>query len=59
MARVKNQNVGKFSVELHQFREISYIIGEFLDIIKDMNNPEVEGINQAIYERLCDKQLLN
>lgn len=60
VARVKNpENIGKLSVELHQFREISYTIGEFLDIIKDMNNPKAEGINQAIYERLCDKGLLN
>ena len=60
VARVKNpENIGKLSAELHQFREISYTIGEFLDIIKDMNNPQVEGINQAIYERLCDKNLLN
>lgn len=60
VARVKNpENIGKLSVELHQFREISYTIGEFLDIIKDMNNPKAEGINQAIYERLCDKKLLN
>lgn len=59
VARVKNpENTGKLSIELHQIREVSYSIGEFLDIIKDMNNPKVEGINQAIYERLCEKKLI-
>ncbi len=45
-------------MELHQIREVSYTVGEFLDIIKDMNNPKIEGINQAIYKRLCDKKLI-
>lgn len=59
IARVKNiENAGNLSREVHQIREISYTIGEFLDIIKDMNNPQTEGINQAIYERLCEKGLI-
>lgn len=59
ISRVKNlENTEQLSKELHQIREISYTIGEFLDIIKDMNNPQAEGINQAIYERLCEKNLL-
>lgn len=59
ISRVKNlENTEQLSNELHQLREISYTIGEFLDIIKDMNNPQAKGINQAIYERLCEKNLL-
>lgn len=59
VARVKNiENAGHLSLELHQIREVSYTVGEFLDIIKDMNNPQTEGINQAIYKRLCEKKLL-
>ena len=59
ISRIKNlENTGLLSGELHRIREISYTIGEFLDIIKDMNNPQAEGINQAIYERLCEKNLL-
>lgn len=59
ISRIKNlENTGLLSEELHRIREISYTIGEFLDIIKDMNNPQAEGINQAIYERLCEKNLL-
>jgi len=59
VARVKNpENIGRLSGELHQIREISYSVGEFLDIIRDMNNPKTQGITQAIYERLCDKKLL-
>lgn len=52
------ENKERLSRELHQIREISYTIGEFLDIISDMNNPQAESINQAIYERLCEKKLL-
>lgn len=59
ISRVKNlENTEHLSRELQQIREISYTIGEFLDIVKDMNNPEAEGISQAIYERLCKKKLL-
>jgi len=59
VTRVKNpENIGRLSIELHQIREISYSVGEFLDIIRDMNNPKTQGIAQAIYERLCDKKLI-
>jgi len=59
ISRVKNiENTENLSRELHQIRKISYTIGEFLDIIKDMNNPQAEGVNQAIYDRLCEKNLL-
>lgn len=59
ISRVKNmENKEQLSRELHQIREISYTIGEFLDIISDMNNPQAESFNQAIYERLCEKKLL-
>lgn len=59
IARVKNlENTGNLSKEIHQIREISYTIGEFLDIIKDMNNPQAEGINLAIYKRLYEKGLI-
>lgn len=59
IAKVKNlENTGNLSKEVHQIREISYTIGEFLDIIKDMKNPQADGINQAIYEKLYEKGLI-
>lgn len=59
IAKIKNiENIETLSSKLRQIREISYTISEFLDIINDMNNPAADGISQAIYERLCNKNLL-
>lgn len=53
--QIKNiENLSRVSDELHFIREISYSISEFLDIVRDMNNPNENDLVASITDRLLE-----
>ncbi|CEP48201.1 toll/interleukin-1 receptor domain-containing protein [Paraclostridium sordellii] len=45
------------SEELRKINEIKNNVGEFMKIVSDMNNPNVDNIKEEIRKKLCDKGL--
>lgn len=43
--------------ELRKINEIKNNVGEFMKIVSDMNNPNVDNIYEEISKKLCDKGL--
>ncbi|MBD5508376.1 MAG: TIR domain-containing protein [Lachnospiraceae bacterium] len=52
------QNLGKLNEDLKRRQDISSNIAEFLDVISDMNNPNIEDVCVAIEEKLSQKGFL-
>lgn len=52
LKEIKIQNSGKLGEDLKIRQNIASNIAEFLDIVSDMNNPEVEDVYIAIKEGL-------
>lgn len=46
------ENQSKVSKELHLIKEISYSISEFLDLVRDMNNPDKNDWMDSIVDKL-------
>lgn len=53
--RIEAQNRGELGKDLKRFQEISSNIAEFLDIVSDMNNPNITEITLRIEEKLCSE----
>lgn len=49
------QNLGKLHQDLKRIQDISSNIAEFLDVVSDMNNPNIEDVCVRIEERLSQK----
>lgn len=48
----ETENQSKVSKELHLIKEISYSISEFLDLVRDMNNPDKNDWMDSIVDKL-------
>lgn len=46
------ENISNFTKDLYSVRDISYSISEFLDIVRDMNNPNKEKLFEAIMNKI-------
>lgn len=56
---IQFQNIGKLGEDLKRAQEISSNIATFLDMVTDMNNPEIEDIPQAIENELKRCNIIN
>lgn len=52
------QNLGKLNEDLKRRQDISSNIAEFLDVVSDMNNPNIADICMSIEEKLSQKGFL-
>lgn len=52
------QNLGKLNEDLKWRQDISSNIADFLDVVSDMNNPDIEDICVTIEEKLSHKGFL-
>ena len=52
------QNLGRLNEDLKQVKDISSNIAEFLDVISDMNNPNIEDVCIRIEEKLKIRKLI-
>lgn len=55
---VSIQNVGRLYNDLKRIQDISSNIAEFLDVVSDMNNPNIEDVCIRIEEKLEIKELI-
>lgn len=55
---IKVQNIGNLNEDLKQRQDISSNIAEFLDVVSDMNNPNIEDVCIGIEEELNIKGFL-
>lgn len=58
LKEIKVQNLGKLNEDLKRVQDISSNIAEFLDVISDMNNPNIEDVCIRIEEKLETKELI-
>ncbi len=56
---IKVQNIGNLNEDLKQRQDISSNIAEFLDVVSDMNNPNIEDVCIGIEEELNIKGFLD
>lgn len=52
------QNLGKLNEDLKRCQDISANIAEFLDVISDMNNPDIENLCLCIEDKLQSKGII-
>ncbi len=53
------QNLGPLTEDLKRRQDIASNMAEFLGIVSDMNNPQLEDISDAIVEKLVEKGFIN
>ena len=58
LKEINVQNLGKLNEDLKRRQDISSNIAEFLDVVSDMNNPNIEDVCVAIEEQLSQKGFL-
>ena len=58
LKEINVQNLGKLNEDLKRRRDISSNIAEFLDVVSDMNNPNIEDACIVIEEKLSQKGFL-
>lgn len=58
LKEINVQNLGKLNEDLKRRQDISSNIAEFLDIVSDMNNPNIEDVCVVIEEKLSQKGFL-
>lgn len=58
LAGLSVQNLGRLPEDLKRRQDISSNIAEFLDVVSDMNNPNIEDVCIAIEEKLCQEGFL-
>ena len=56
---IQVQNIGNLNEDLKRYQDISSNIAEFLDVISDMNNPNINDVSKRIEEKLNLKGLIN
>ncbi len=52
------QNIGSLSNDLRHYQNIASNISDFINTVADMNNPLVDGIEEAIEQVLYDREIL-
>ena len=55
---INTQNLGNLSNDLKHYQNIASNISDFIDTVADMNNPLVDGIEEAIEQVLYDREIL-
>lgn len=55
LKEIKVQNLGKLNEDLKRRQDISSNIAEFLNVVSDMNNPNIEDVCVRIEEKLNQK----
>lgn len=58
LQEIDMQNLGKLNVDLKRRQDIASNIAEFLDVICDMNNPNIEDVCVIIKEKLSQNGFL-
>lgn len=58
LKEINVQNLGKLNEDLKRRQDISSNIAEFLDVVSDMNNPNIEDVCIVIEEKLSQKGFL-
>lgn len=58
LKEINIQNLGKLNEDLKRRQDISSNIAEFLDVVSDMNNPNIEDVCIRIEEKLKIKELI-
>lgn len=58
LKEINVQNLGKLNEDLKRRQDISSNIAEFLDVVSDMNNPNIEDVCVIIEEKLGQKGFL-
>lgn len=56
---IEPHEMGRLGEDLKRYQNIASNVAEFLDVISDMNNPDIININIAITNKLNEKGLLN
>ncbi len=58
LKEINVQNLGKLNEDLKRRQDISSNIADFLDVVSDMNNPNIEDVCMRIEEKLAQKGFL-
>ncbi len=58
LKEINVQNLGKLNEDLKRRQDISSNIAEFLDVVSDMNNPNIKDVCMRIEEKLAQKGFL-
>lgn len=58
LKEIQIQNLGNLNEDLKRIQDISSNIAEFLDVVSDMNNPNIEDVCIRIEEKLKIKELI-
>lgn len=58
LKEINVQNLGRLNEDLKRRQDISSNIAEFLDVVSDMNNPNIEDVCVVIEEKLSQKGFL-
>ncbi len=58
LKEINVQNLGKLNEDLKRRQDISSNIAEFLDVVSDMNNPNIADVCMSIEEKLGQKGFL-
>ena len=58
LKEINVQNLGKLNEDLKRRQDISSNIAEFLDVVSDMNNPNIADVCMSIEEKLSQKGFL-
>ena len=58
LKEINVQNLGKLNEDLKRIQDISSNIAEFLDVVSDMNNPNITDVCISIEEKLSQKGFL-
>jgi len=53
------QNLGPLTADLKRLQDIASNIAEFLGMVSDMNNPQINDISDAIEEKLLEKGIID
>lgn len=53
------QNIGPLAQDLKRRQDIASNMAEFLDVISDMNNPQIHNVSDAIKENLEKMEIIN
>jgi hypothetical protein len=54
---IKIENCAELALELRKRNKISSTISEFLDLVADMNNPDIENVVDAIVNKLTNNNI--
>lgn len=58
LKEIEYQNIGNLPEDLKRLQDISSNIEKFLDVVSDMNNPNIEDVCNRIEEKLKIKELI-